>query len=178
MSGLEELDWPVQSPDLNPTKHLSEIKWNSSCDPDPICPTSVSDLTDARVPKWEWIPGIMFHHLVENLPRKLEAERRPSSQAHGFEINKHIWGCCLDVHILLTIYLCSHMTKHLSYPEPLSTFLNLLKKSIQCQITVCPQNIIQFHRQLRCLYIGLQNHNGLIWRSVCFIIISWGTQRH
>lgn len=72
---------------------------------DPICPTSVPDLTDALESKWEQIPGVIFHHPVQNLSRRVEDKGSPTPQAHGFEINKHIWGCCLSVHIAVTIDL-------------------------------------------------------------------------
>ena len=42
---VEELDWPAQSPDLNPR---------------PNCPTSVPDLTNALLAEWKQVPAAMF----------------------------------------------------------------------------------------------------------------------
>ena len=44
--GVEELDWPLQNPDLNPIKHLwDEVELQARPNP----PTSVHDLTNALV---------------------------------------------------------------------------------------------------------------------------------
>lgn len=53
--GVEELDWPAQSPDLKPIHHLwDELRAG------PYYPTSVLDLTDTLVAEWEKIPAARF----------------------------------------------------------------------------------------------------------------------
>ena len=57
--GVEDLDWPAQSPDLNPNEYL--------CD-ELECPTSLMLL---------WLNGskssaAMFKHLVESIPRRVK----------------------------------------------------------------------------------------------------------
>jgi hypothetical protein len=70
--GVEELDWPAQSPDLNPIKHLwDELERRLQARPNH--PTSVPDLTNALIAEWKQIPTAMFQHLVEILPRRVEA---------------------------------------------------------------------------------------------------------
>jgi hypothetical protein len=76
--GVEELDWPAQSPDLNLIEHLWDAlerrlraKLNH--------PKSVPDLTNALVAKWMQIPAAMFQLLVESLPRRVE----PVTAAQG-----------------------------------------------------------------------------------------------
>ena len=44
--GVEELDWPAQSPDFNPTEHLWDELEQRLRDR-PSCPTSMPDLTNA-----------------------------------------------------------------------------------------------------------------------------------
>ena len=39
----------------------------------PNRPTSLPDLTEALVAEWKQIPTAMFQHLVESLPRRVEA---------------------------------------------------------------------------------------------------------
>ena len=53
--GVDELDWPAQSPDLN----LIEHHWDESqrrLRARPSRPTSTSDLTDALLEEWSKIP--------------------------------------------------------------------------------------------------------------------------
>ena len=74
--GVEELDRPAQSPDLKPIEHLW-MNWNADCEPGLIaqhqCPTSVPELTNALAAEWNQVPAAMFQHLVESLPRRVEA---------------------------------------------------------------------------------------------------------
>ena len=67
-----ELDWPAQSPDLNPIEHT----WDELEGPlwaRPNRPTSVSHLTNALVAEWKQVPAAIFQHLVESLPRRVVA---------------------------------------------------------------------------------------------------------
>ena len=66
---VEELDWPAQSPDLNPIKHLwDKLEVRLRARPDH--PKSTPDLTNILVAKWKQGPAEMFQHLVESLPRR------------------------------------------------------------------------------------------------------------
>ena len=70
--GVEELHWPAQSPDLNPLEHLwDELERRLWARPNR--PTSVTNLTNALVAEWKQVSAAMFQHLVENLPRRVEA---------------------------------------------------------------------------------------------------------
>ena len=66
------LDWPAQSPDLNPIEHLwDELERQLQARPN--LPTSVPNLTNALVAEWKQVPAAMIQHLVESLHRKVEA---------------------------------------------------------------------------------------------------------
>ena len=70
--GVEELDWPAQSPDLSPIEHLcDELEWRLRVRPSR--PTSVPDLTNALLDEWAKIPTDRLQNLVESLPRRVEA---------------------------------------------------------------------------------------------------------
>ena len=69
---MEEVDWPAQSPDLNPIEHLwDELERRLLARPNH--PTSLPELTLALVAEWKQILAAMFQHLVESLPRRVEA---------------------------------------------------------------------------------------------------------
>ena len=65
--GVEELDWPAQSPDLNPIDNLWD-ELERRLQGRPNHPTSVPDLTNAHVAEWKQVPAAMLQHLVESLP--------------------------------------------------------------------------------------------------------------
>ena len=60
----------VDSPALNDT--TIGMNWNADCKPGlitpPQCPTSLMLVAD-----WKHVPAAMFQHLVESLPRRMEA---------------------------------------------------------------------------------------------------------
>ena len=70
--GVEELDLPAQSPDLNSIEHLwDELEHQLRARPN--LQTSVPDLTNALVAEWKQVPAAMLQYLVESIPRRLEA---------------------------------------------------------------------------------------------------------
>ena len=70
--GVEEFDWPAHSPKLNPIKHLwDELERRLRARPNH--PTSVPDLTNVLVAECKQISTAMFQHLVESLPKRVEA---------------------------------------------------------------------------------------------------------
>jgi hypothetical protein len=70
--GVEELDWPAQSPDLNPIEYLWD-ELDRRLWARPNRPSSVPELTNTLVAEWKQVPAAMFQNLVENLPRRAEA---------------------------------------------------------------------------------------------------------
>jgi len=68
--GVEELDWPSLSPDLNPIEHLWE-ELECRLQARPSRPTSVPDLTNALFAEWAQIPTDTLQNLVESLPRRV-----------------------------------------------------------------------------------------------------------
>uniref|UniRef100_A0A3P8W229 Tc1-like transposase DDE domain-containing protein n=1 Tax=Cynoglossus semilaevis TaxID=244447 RepID=A0A3P8W229_CYNSE len=71
-SGVDELDWPAQSPDLNPIEHLwDELERRLRARPSP--PTSVCDLTNALLEEWSKILINTLLNLVDSLTRRVEA---------------------------------------------------------------------------------------------------------
>uniref|UniRef100_A0A8C8FXR6 Tc1-like transposase DDE domain-containing protein n=1 Tax=Oncorhynchus tshawytscha TaxID=74940 RepID=A0A8C8FXR6_ONCTS len=70
--GVEVLYWPAKSPDLNPIKLLwDELECRLQVRSNLL--TSVPNLTNALVVEWMQVPAAMFQHLVESLPRRVEA---------------------------------------------------------------------------------------------------------
>ena len=60
---VEELDWPAQSPDLNPIEHLwDKLEWRLRARSSH--PTSVPDLTNALLEEWSNIPIDTLLNLV------------------------------------------------------------------------------------------------------------------
>ena len=65
------IDWPAQSPDLKPIKHhWDELEYRLRARPNR---PSVPDLFNDLVAELKQDPSAMFQHLVESLPRRVEA---------------------------------------------------------------------------------------------------------
>ena len=69
--GVDDLNWPAQSPDLNPIEHVwDELEQRLRARPS--CPTSVCDLTNALLEEWSKIPINTLLYHVESLPEELK----------------------------------------------------------------------------------------------------------
>lgn len=70
--GVQKLDWPSQSPDLNPIEHLwDELERRLRSQPNR--PSSLQALTSAVMDIWKSIPMATYQNLVESLPRRVQA---------------------------------------------------------------------------------------------------------
>lgn len=78
---------------LNPM-HTFQMNENSDCPPDVITQHQCLML----VSKLEWFPTAMFQHLLESLPRRVEADQ-PSIKPNDFTLNTQQAhrACCLGV---------------------------------------------------------------------------------
>ena len=85
-TGVEELDWPAHSPDLKPIEHLwDELERRLRARPNR--PTSVPNLTNALVTEWKQVLIAMIQHLVESLPRRVEAVI--AAKGNQLHVNAH-----------------------------------------------------------------------------------------
>uniref|UniRef100_A0AAZ3RBZ6 Tc1-like transposase DDE domain-containing protein n=1 Tax=Oncorhynchus tshawytscha TaxID=74940 RepID=A0AAZ3RBZ6_ONCTS len=66
--GIDAMDWPARSPDLNPIEHIWDIMSRSihQCH---VAPQTVQELADALVQVWEEIPQETIRHLIRSMPR-------------------------------------------------------------------------------------------------------------
>uniref|UniRef100_A0A674BZP5 Transposase Tc1-like domain-containing protein n=1 Tax=Salmo trutta TaxID=8032 RepID=A0A674BZP5_SALTR len=67
--GIDAMDWPARSPDLNPIEHIWDIMSRSihQCH---VAPQTVQELADALVQVWEEIPQETIRHLIRSMPRR------------------------------------------------------------------------------------------------------------
>jgi hypothetical protein len=71
-SKVLEMDWPAQSPDLNPIEHLWDELECRLCSR-PQRPTLLTVLATGLQEEWGAIPPETFRHLVESLPGRVRA---------------------------------------------------------------------------------------------------------
>ncbi|KAL0154107.1 hypothetical protein M9458_050566, partial [Cirrhinus mrigala] len=76
--GIDAMDWPARSPDLNPIEHIWDIM-SRSIHQRHVAPQTVQELADTLVQVWDEIPPETIRHLIRSMPRRC----REVIQAHG-----------------------------------------------------------------------------------------------
>ena len=105
-TGVVDLDWPAQSPDLNPIEHRwDELERRLRARPNRT--TSVPNLTNALAAEWNQVSAAVFEHLVESLPSRVEAVI--VAKGDQLLINAHDFrmGCLTS--------RCPHTIEHVVY---------------------------------------------------------------
>ncbi|CAJ0967660.1 unnamed protein product, partial [Ranitomeya imitator] len=71
--GIEAVDWPARSPDLNRIEHI----WDMFCSIHQrhVALQTVQELADALVQVWEEIPQETIRHLIRSMPRRCTVGR-------------------------------------------------------------------------------------------------------
>uniref|UniRef100_A0A674EK36 Transposase Tc1-like domain-containing protein n=1 Tax=Salmo trutta TaxID=8032 RepID=A0A674EK36_SALTR len=67
--GIDAMDWPARSPDLNPIEHIWDIM-SRSIHQRHVAPQTVQELADALVQVWEEILQETIRHLISSMPRR------------------------------------------------------------------------------------------------------------
>ena len=68
--GVEVMNWPAQSPDLNPIEHLwCHLKRRLASYENP--PTSMEQLWQRTMEEWNGIPASICQRLIESMPERV-----------------------------------------------------------------------------------------------------------
>lgn len=73
--GINCMNWPSRSPDLNPIEHVWDELGRRVRARDPA-PATLRDLKQALVEEWDNIPQERIKNLINSMPNRLEAVRR------------------------------------------------------------------------------------------------------
>uniref|UniRef100_A0A674MKA9 Transposase Tc1-like domain-containing protein n=1 Tax=Takifugu rubripes TaxID=31033 RepID=A0A674MKA9_TAKRU len=70
--GIETIEWPSRSPDLNPIEHLWDIMFRSIRHRQ-VAPQTVQQLRDALTQIWQEMPQDTIRRLIRSMPRRCQA---------------------------------------------------------------------------------------------------------
>src|SRR6201994_4463201 len=70
--GFEVLEWPAQSPDLNPIEHLWTYLKNRLAEYE-VEPKGILELWERVQVEWEKIPASVCQNLIESMPQRVAA---------------------------------------------------------------------------------------------------------
>uniref|UniRef100_A0A674PDQ2 Transposase Tc1-like domain-containing protein n=1 Tax=Takifugu rubripes TaxID=31033 RepID=A0A674PDQ2_TAKRU len=70
--GIETIEWPSRSPDLNPIEHLWDIMFRSIRRRQ-VAPQTVQQLRDAITQIWEEMPQDTIRRLIRSMPQRCQA---------------------------------------------------------------------------------------------------------
>lgn len=70
--GIQKLQWPARSPDLNPIEHIWEmLKRKIKSGPNP--PQTLNELRNAALDAWEAIPQAAVKNIIQSMPDRMQA---------------------------------------------------------------------------------------------------------
>ena len=100
--GVKGFDWPEDSPDLNPIKHLGWIGlWARHYNP-----TSVSNLMNALVAEWGQISTARSQNLVESL------KKQKSGCCYSSRLMHMVLECSTITYCRVAMFECPHISDH------------------------------------------------------------------
>jgi hypothetical protein len=88
--GIDAMDWPTRSPDLNPIEHIWDIMSRA------IHQRHVAPQTEALVQVWEEIPQETIRHLIRSMPRRCR-EVKQARGGHTHTLLSLILTCFKDI---------------------------------------------------------------------------------
>uniref|UniRef100_A0A8K9XZB2 Transposase Tc1-like domain-containing protein n=1 Tax=Oncorhynchus mykiss TaxID=8022 RepID=A0A8K9XZB2_ONCMY len=139
--GIDAMDWPVRSPDLNPIEHIWDIM-SRSIHQRHIAPQTVQELADALVQVWEEIPQETMRHLIRSMPRRC---REVIQARGGHTLLSLILTCLKDITSKLDQPVVWFSTLILSVtPNPdLHGLINLISINNLCDFVVGTFNYVK-----------------------------------
>jgi len=87
--GVQELDWPSQSPDFNPIELLwDELERRLRARPQR--PKTTTQLFAILQEEWRAIPAAVYQHLEDSFPRRVEAAIRARGRPTDLKLAPHV----------------------------------------------------------------------------------------
>ncbi len=91
--GIDTIEWPPRSPDLNPKEHLWDILFHS-IRPCQVAPQTVQELSDALVQIWEEIPQDTIRRLIRSMP---DIVRHAYKHVGAIQTTEYHLICCNEI---------------------------------------------------------------------------------
>ena len=125
--GIERMDWPARSPDLNPLEHAWDMLQRRIQARDPQ-PSTRIELANALVQEWGLIPLVDIRALIRSFPNRLQ-EVITARGGHT-----HYWGnlwcselttvkVCYPTHHLFSVQFWDYAETHVKFGHNLNGIL-------------------------------------------------------